>query len=100
MVFKLIENKPKYIHTISDEETTFISHVDGNDFYYRHNGIDGNVDVRSSSEPSDYTTWSLTTISYLHALGEEYYDKMFPVFVYKRALEIAELEGVERYVWD
>lgn len=80
-------NKPLYSHTISENETTFIESRNGKDFYYRYNGMAHIIDVRHSSEPSDYTNWTIVDY-YGKIVSCEFTNRNIPIDIQMKAIEL------------
>lgn len=91
MPFKVIENSPIHNHTVSEEETVFLASVEGRDYYYRENVTDHNIDIRYSSKPSDYVTWTMQTVANQYKVNDEF-ENVIPLFVFKRAFREMKFE--------
>ena len=79
---------PKFEHTVSADKTTFIEHFEGVDYYYRPSIFD-TIDLRHSSEPSDYTSWTFESIEKAYKTDRDYYVNVIPTHIYEKAKEIA-----------
>lgn len=80
-------NKPLYIHTISEQETTFIASHNEKDYYYRFNGMEHIIDVRHSNEPSDYVNWVIVDYKGKIVLCD-FMNKNIPMDIQMRAINM------------
>lgn len=90
MTLTVIQNAPLYEHTISPEETTFITSYDNKDFYYRYNGHAHIIDVRNSNINYDYTNWTIVDWKG-NLVQDSFMDTIIPKWIQWKAVELIDV---------
>lgn len=81
------KDEAKYSHTVSLEDTSFLTHHDGKDYYYRLSlGATHNIDIRYSDEPSDYTTWTFSSLVSAYIRDNVMMSSLIPKFILEKAV--------------